>query len=76
MLGGTAPAARLDGYTAAGKTGTAQKIDLANGTIFAYASHCVIRWIRSDQQSGDDDINDAGFAGGPARRRASCRPGF
>lgn len=31
LAGGTAPGARLDGYTAAGKTGTAQKIDPATG---------------------------------------------
>jgi cell division protein FtsI (penicillin-binding protein 3) len=31
LLGGTAPGARLDGWTAAGKTGTAQKIDPSNG---------------------------------------------
>jgi len=31
LQGGTAPAARLDGYTAAGKTGTAQKIDPSTG---------------------------------------------
>lgn len=31
VLEGTAPAARLEGYTAAGKTGTAQKIDPSTG---------------------------------------------
>jgi cell division protein FtsI (penicillin-binding protein 3) len=35
LQGGTAPAARLDGYTAAGKTGTAQKIDVATGRYSA-----------------------------------------
>jgi cell division protein FtsI (penicillin-binding protein 3) len=32
ILGGTGPKAALNGYTAAGKTGTAQKIDPATGT--------------------------------------------
>jgi membrane peptidoglycan carboxypeptidase len=31
LLGGTGPAAHLDGWTAAGKTGTAQKIDPSTG---------------------------------------------
>jgi cell division protein FtsI (penicillin-binding protein 3) len=34
-IAGTAPAASLDGYTAAGKTGTAQKIDVATGRYSA-----------------------------------------
>jgi cell division protein FtsI (penicillin-binding protein 3) len=34
-VAGTAPAASLDGYTAAGKTGTAQKIDVATGRYSA-----------------------------------------
>jgi cell division protein FtsI (penicillin-binding protein 3) len=35
LQGGTAPGARLDGYTAAGKTGTAQKINPATGRYSA-----------------------------------------
>jgi cell division protein FtsI (penicillin-binding protein 3) len=36
VLNGTGKLARLDGYTAAGKTGTAQKFDVSTGHYFAH----------------------------------------
>ena len=47
----TAPAscAQLDGYTAAGKTGTAQKDRSGDGPLFRDAIHCLIRGIRAHQ---------------------------
>ena len=66
VLEGTGPAARLDGYTAAGKTGTAQKIDPATGRYSAHAGHCFICWFCADKQSFGHDTGDAGFTRRPA----------
>ncbi len=76
LPGGTGKKARLDGYTAAGKPGTAQKAGSGYQTVFDIAVHRVIRRVRSDQQSCGYDSRHARFAGWAARRRSGVGTSF
>ena len=74
ILHGTGKKARLDGWTAAGKTGTAQKIDPDDRAIFAHECDCIFHGVCADQQSGRDDPGLHRFAGRLSpRRRRRCR---
>ncbi len=72
---GTGNSAQLGGYTSAGKTGTAQKID-ANGTYQPFASHRFIYRLCSRNKSGGDYSGGYRFAGGGILRGRSGSSGI
>ena len=66
--------AALNGYSVAGKTGTAQKID--HGAVFAEPIHFVVHRIYSGKYTRCDNSGGDRFAGGGASRRRGWRARF
>ena len=64
---GTGKPAQLGGYTSAGKTGTAQKID-ANGDVFQISICGFIYWLCSRNTSGGDYSGGHRHPGGSTLR--------
>ena len=81
VLFGTARRAILNGYTVAGKTGTAQKVDPATGAYSKTKYVASFIGFCAGQQSGDNHRGDSRFADrtapgrpGVARRSSSASP--
>ena len=75
VLEGTGKPAQLDGYTAAGKSGTAQKIDPATGRYSATQYNSSFVGFAPVNDPAIYDSGGARFAGGSASRRRSRRAG-
>ena len=65
---------KLDGYTSAGKTGTAQKYDPETGRYSTQIDR-IVRGLCADQYSCGHDSRATRFAGRRARRRPGRRAG-
>jgi len=75
VLNGTGTLARLDGWTAAGKTGSAQKIDPATGRYSPTQLIASFTGFAANQHPAVTILGFAGLSCGLARRRASGRAG-
>ena len=75
VLFGTARRAILDGYTVAGKTGTAQKVDPSDRRLFQDKVRGLVHRLCAGQHPGHHDCGDSRFADRSAPGRPGLRAG-
>ena len=75
VLEGTGKQAQLDGYTAGGKSGTAQKIDPATGRYSPTPVQCLVCGLAPVNESGGHDPGRASIRRSASTWRRSRRPG-
>ena len=76
VLHGTGTQSQIDWIQFCRKDGDRAEGGSGDACLFAHEVRCVVCWIRADQQSGDHDCGDSGFAGGAASRRAGFGAGI